>query len=99
MAGFLFLYVPNTIYLIGSLLGHTTILYLRQSSFISLRRKFGHRGSLSVSLVFFRIILAVGWYFNLNSHPQASVPCPAEDTMAMQWHKIILSNSSLELED
>ena len=99
MAAFLFLSLPKTICLVGSLLGHTTILYLRQSSFIFLRRKFGHRGSLSISLVFFRIILAAGWYCNLNSHPQASVPCPPEDTVAMQWHKRILSDSSLELED
>ena len=31
--------VPNTICLVGSLLGHTTIPYLRQSSFISLSWK------------------------------------------------------------
>ena len=98
-ASFSWLSVPNTICLVGSLLGHTTILYLRQSSFIFLRRKFGHRGSLSISLVFCRRILAAGWYCNLNSHPQASVPCPPEDTVATQWHKRILSDFSLELED
>ena len=101
MAAFLFLSVPKTICLVGSLLGHTTILYLRQSSFIFLRRKFGHRGSLSISLVFCRIILAAGWYGNLNSHPQARImrEYPLEDTVAMQWHKRILRDSSLELED
>ena len=31
--------VPDTICLVGSLLGHTTIPYLRQSSFISLSQK------------------------------------------------------------
>ena len=31
--------VPNTIFLVGSLLGHTTIPCLRQSSFISLSQK------------------------------------------------------------
>ena len=36
---FSWLPVPNTIFLVGSLLGHTTIPYLRQSSFISLSRK------------------------------------------------------------
>ena len=36
---------------------------------VSLRRKFGHRGSMSISLVFCTISLAVGWYCNLNSHP------------------------------
>ena len=97
---FSWLSVPKTICLIGSLLGHTTTLYLRQSSFISLGRKFGHRGSLSISLVFFcRLSLAAGWYCNSNSHPQASVPCPPEGTVATQWHKIILSYFSLELED
>ena len=98
MAAFLFLSVPKTICLVGSLLGHTTIPYLRQSSFISLRRKFGHRGSLSISLVFCRIILIAGWYYNLKFHPQASIPRPPVDTVAMQWHKRISSDSSLELE-
>ena len=36
---FSWLSVPNTIRLIGSLLGHTIIPYLRQSSFISLSQK------------------------------------------------------------
>ena len=36
---FSWLPVPNTICLVGSLLGRTTIPYLRQSSFISLSRK------------------------------------------------------------
>ena len=36
---FSWLPVPNTICLVGSLLGHTTIPYLRQSSFISLSQK------------------------------------------------------------
>ena len=39
------------------------------------------------------------WYCNLNSHPLASVPCSPEDTVASQWHKRILSDFSLELED
>ena len=86
---FSWLSVPNTILLVGSLLGHT-IPYLRQSSFVSLRKKFGRKGSLSISLVFCRISLAAGWYCNLNSHPP-------EDTVATQWHKRILSNFSLEL--
>ena len=98
-ASFSWLPVPNTICLVGSLLGHTTIPYLRQSSFISLRRKFGHRGSLSISLVFCRVILIAGWYCNLKSHPQASVPRPPVDTVATQWHRRILSDSSSELED
>ena len=34
-ASFSWLSVPNTICLVGALLGHTTIPYLRQSSFIS----------------------------------------------------------------
>ena len=59
-------------------------------------RKFGYRGSLCISLVFYRISLATGWFCNLSSHPQASVPCPLEDTMATQWHKRILSKFSLE---
>ena len=96
---FRWLPVPNTICLVGSLLGHTTIPYLRQSSFISLRRKFGHRGSLSISLAFCRSSLAEGWYCNLSSHHQASVPCPPEGTMDTKGHKRILSNFSLELED
>ena len=55
---FSWLSVPNTICLVGSLLEHTTIPYLRQSSFISLvGRKFGYRGFLSMSLVFCRISL------------------------------------------
>ena len=62
-------------------------------------RKFGHRGSLSISLVFCRISLAAGWYCNLNSHPQVSVPCPPKGTMVMQWYKIILSDFSLGVED
>ena len=62
------------------------------------RRKFGHRGSLSIFLAFCRISLAAGGYCNLNSHLQASVPCPAVDAVATQWHKIILSNFSLDLE-
>ena len=61
-------------------------------------RKFGHRGSLSISLVFCRISLAAGWYCNLNSHLQASVPHAPEDTVATTWHKRILSDF-LELED
>ena len=36
---FSWLPVPNIICLVGSLLGHTTIPYLRQSSFISLSQK------------------------------------------------------------
>ena len=36
---FSWLPVPNTICLVGALLGHTTIPYLRQSSFISLSQK------------------------------------------------------------
>ena len=36
---FSWLPVPNTIFLVGSLLGHTTISYLRQSSFMSLSQK------------------------------------------------------------
>ena len=67
--------------------------------YLLVERKFGHRESLSIFLVFCRIIVAAGWYCNLNSHPQASVPCPPEDTVATQWHKIILSDFSLELED
>ena len=50
-------------------------------------------------LVFSSIILAAGWYCNLNSHPQVSVPHPPVDTAATQWHKRILSDSSSELED
>ena len=37
--GFLLLIVPHTICLVGSLLGHTTTPYLRQSSFMSLEVK------------------------------------------------------------
>ena len=96
-ASFSWLSVPNTICLVGSLLGRTTIPYLSQSSFISLSwKKIWSRGSLSISLVFCRIILAVEWYCHLNSHPQASVLCPPEDTVAMQWRKRILSDFSLE---
>ena len=92
--------VPNTICLVGSLLRCTTIPYLRHSSFMSLNwKKLWNRGCLSNSFVFCRIILTAGWYCNLNSHPQASVPCPPKDTMAMQWCKRILSDFSLELED
>ena len=99
-ASFSWLFVPNTTCLVGSLLGYTAIQYLRQSSFVSLSgKKIWTSGSLSISLVFFRISLAAKWYCNLNSHPQASVPHPPEDTMATQWHKRILSNLSLELED
>ena len=91
--------MPNTICLVGSLLGHTTIPYLRQSSFISLIwKKIWTWGSLFISLVFCRIILIAGWYCNLKSHPQASVPHPPVDTVATQWHKRILSDFSLELE-
>ena len=77
--------VPNTICLVGSLLGHTTIPYLRQSSFISLSWKKIWTQEISV--------LAAEWYCNLNSHPQASIPCPPEDTVTMQWHKRILATS------
>ena len=35
---------------------------------------------------------------SLSCHPQASAPCPPEDTVAMQWHKRILRNFSLEIE-
>ena len=74
---FRWLPVPNTICLVGSLLRHTTIPYLRQSSFISLSwKKIWTWGSLSISLAFCRISLAAGWYCNLSSHHQASVPCP-----------------------
>ena len=55
-------------------------------------------GSLSISIVFCRIILIAGWYCNLKFHPQASVPHPPVDTVATQWHKRILSDFSLELE-
>ena len=97
---FLWLPVPNAICLVVSLLGHTAIPYLRQSSFIFLGwKKMWTWGSLSISLVFCGISLSAGWYCNLNSHPQASVPFPPEDTVATQWHKRILSNFSLELED
>ena len=34
-ASLFWLFVPKTIYLVGLLLGHTTIPYLRESSFIS----------------------------------------------------------------
>ena len=94
---FSWLSVPNIICLVGSLLGGTTIPYLRQSSFMSLSwKKLWNRGCLSISFVFCRIILTAGWYCNLNSHPQASVPCPPEDTVAMQWCKRILSDFSLK---
>ena len=36
---FFCLSVPHTVCLLGSLLGHTTVLYLRQSSFISVSWK------------------------------------------------------------
>ena len=38
-ASLFWLFVPKTIYLVGLLLGHTTIPYLGQISFISLSRK------------------------------------------------------------
>ena len=96
---FSWLPVPSTISLVGSLLGHTTIPYLTQiPSHLLVGRKFGHRGSLSIFLVFCKIILVAGWYCNLNSHPQARVPRPPVDTAATQWHKRILSDF-LELED
>ena len=92
--------VPNTICLVVPLLGHTIIPYSdRVPSYLLAGRKFGHRGSLSISLVFYRIILSAGWYCNLKSHPQASVPRPPVDTVATQWHKRILRDFSLELED
>ena len=94
------LFVLNSICLVGLVLGHTTTPYLdRIPSYLLVGRKFGHRGTLSLSLVFCRISLAAGWYYNLNSYLQASVPCPLEDTVAMQWHKRILSNFYLGLED
>ena len=70
-----------------------------QTELYLLVRRFGHGGSLFIFLVFCGISLAAGWYCNLNSHPQASVPCLPEDTVVTQWHKRILSNFSLELED
>ena len=57
---FSWLSVPNTICLVGSLLGPTTIPFF--PSYLLVRRIFGHRGSLSISLVSCRIILAAGWY-------------------------------------
>ena len=52
-ASFSWLSVPNTICLVGSLLGCTTIPYLQQSSFISLSwKKVWNKGSLSISPVF-----------------------------------------------
>ena len=58
---------PNTICLMGSLLGRTTIPYSdRVPSYLLIGRKFGHRGSLFISLVFCRIILIAGWYCNLK---------------------------------
>ena len=67
-------------------------------SYLLVGRKFGHRGSLSISLVFCRIILIAGWYYNLKFHPQASVPRSPVDTVATQWHKRISNDFSLELE-
>ena len=67
--------------------------------YLLVERKFGHRESLSIFLVFCRIILAAGWYCNLNSHLQASVPRPPVGIVAKQWHKRILSNSSSKLKD
>ena len=97
---FSWLSAPHTICLVGSLLGQTTTPYLRQSSFLSLSwKKIWTWGSLPISLVFCRIRLAAGGYCNLSSHPQASAPCPTEDTVATQWHRRILSNFSLRLED
>ena len=55
-------------------------------------------GSLSISIVFCRIILIAGWYCNLKFHPQASVPRPPVDSVATQWHKRISNDFSLELE-
>ena len=75
------------------------IFYKLSHEYLLVRRKFGHRGSLSISLVFCRIILAAGWYCNLNSHPRANVLRPLEDTVAKQWHKRIFSDFSLELGD
>ena len=50
--------------------------------YLLVERKFGHRGPLSIFLVFCRIIVAAGWYCNLNSHSQASVPHPPVDIVA-----------------
>ena len=49
-ASFSCLSVPNTICLVGSLLGHTTIPYVRQSSLISLSQKKSWTEGISVHL-------------------------------------------------
>ena len=54
-------------------------------AYLLVERKFGHRGSLSISLVFCRRILAAGWHCNLKSHPQLSVARPPVDTVATQY--------------
>ena len=86
---FSWLSVPNTICLVGSLLGHTTIPYLRHSSFMSLNLKKIWTQGISVH---FPCLLNC----NLHPHPQPSVPCPPGDTVATQRRRRILSNFSLE---
>ena len=51
--------------------GYSNPIFKTVPSYLSMGRKFGNRGSLFISLVFCRISLAAGWYFNLSSHPEA----------------------------